>query len=129
MQPLELFKSIGRSCLYAWRGVDFAFRTQRNFRIHLLAAGAVWVLALALRFSRIELVLLALTVGLVITAELLNTGMEFVLNLLESRNHPVVRAAKDVAAGGVLLAVFISVGVGILLFGPKLKLCLPHCLP
>jgi hypothetical protein len=49
-----------------------------------------------------------------------NTALELTLNLLEAREHPVARAAKDVAAGGVFLMILASVAVGILLFGPRL---------
>ena len=53
-------------------------------------------------------------------AELFNTALEYLLNVLEARDHPIVRTAKDVAAGGTLAAVIGSVGVGLLLFGPRL---------
>jgi len=120
MKPLDLIRGILTSCAHAARGIGFAARSQRNFRIHLLAAGAVLAGALALGLSRVELVLLILTAGLVILGELINTGLEFLLNLLEARNHPTVRMVKDIAAGAVLTAVIGSVAVAFLLFGPKL---------
>ncbi|MBI3615575.1 MAG: diacylglycerol kinase family protein [Candidatus Omnitrophica bacterium] len=109
-----------RSCTYAVHGILFAARSQRNFRIHLLAAVVVPAAAVALGFSRLELVLVILTVSLVILGELLNTGLEFLLNLLEARDHPTVRAVKDIAAGAVFMAVVGSVGIGVLLFGPRI---------
>ncbi len=120
MAIIELIRNVIASCRYALRGVGFALRSQRNFRIHLLAAVGVLVAGGLLRFSRLEYALLVATVMVVILGELLNTAMEFILNLLESRNHPAVRAAKDIAAGGVLMVVFGSVIVGMLLFGPRL---------
>jgi len=116
----ELIQGIIRSCTYAVNGIIFATRSQRNFRIHLLAAVVVPAAAVALGFSRLELVLVILTVSLVILGELLNTGLEFLLNLLEARDHPTVRAVKDIAAGAVFMAVVGSVGIGVLLFGPRL---------
>lgn len=109
------------SCGHACRGLLFAFRSQRNFRIHLLITVVVLGAAVWLRFSRAEMILTILTVTLVILGELLNTSIEFVLNLLEVRHHPVVRTAKDIAAGGVFLTVAGSVLIGLLLFGPHLS--------
>ena len=108
------------SCGHAIRGIGFAFRSQRNFRIHLAAAVIVLLAAIWLRLGRLEIILTLLTVGLVIVAELLNTSIEYVLNLLEARHHPVVKTSKDIAAGGVLIAVGVSVMIGLLLFGPPL---------
>ena len=88
--------------------------------IHLSAAGGVLAVGLVLGLSRWELGLLILTVILVLQAELFNTALEFVLNLLERRGHPVVKAAKDIAAGAVLVTVLASIGMGLLLFGPRL---------
>ena len=117
---LEPVRALWISCTHAGRGILFAARCQRNFRLHLLAAVAALIAAAALQFDRVEMVLVILTVSMVILGELLNTAMEYTLNLLDAHQHPVVRAAKDIAAGGVLLCVFGSIVVGILLFGPRL---------
>jgi diacylglycerol kinase len=119
-RSLEGLFGFWTSCGHAFRGIGFAFRSQRNFRIHLAAAVVVLIAVVWLRLSRLEMILALLTVTLVIAAELLNTAVEYVLNLLEARHHPVVKTAKDVAAGGVLFAVAASVVIGLLLFGPPL---------
>lgn len=120
MRWLEPIRGIMTSCAYAMRGIFFAARSQRNFRIHLAAAAGVLAAGVALRFSRLELILLILTVSLVVVGELFNTALEFLLNLMEARNHPAVRAVKDIAAGAVFMTVVGSVAAGILLFGPRL---------
>lgn len=117
---LEGLFSFWISCGHACRGILFVFRSQRNFRIHLLAAVLVLLAAAGFRLSRMETILAVLTATLVIVVELLNTAVEYVLNLLEARHHPVVKTAKDVAAGGVLFSVGASVVIGLLLFGPPL---------
>ena len=117
---VDQMKEIVKSCGFAVEGLGFAFRSQRNFRICCLVGMLATVSGLALHFSRVEMVLLILTVCLIIMGELLNTALELTLNLLEAQNHPVVRAAKDVAAGGVFLAVLGTVVIGLFLFGPKL---------
>ena len=111
-----IFGSIG--C--AWEGLSYALRSQRNLRIHMAAAVTAVVAAVALEFTPLELALVVLTACVVILAEMLNTALEFALNLLEARDHPVVRAAKDLAAGGVLAAVAGSLLGAALLFGPRL---------
>ncbi len=114
------------SCFHAVEGILFAAHSQRNFRMHLAAGALVLAAGWWLNFSRLEMVLLILTVSLVISGELLNTALELVLNLLEARDHPVSRAAKDVAAGAVFMAVIGSVGVAVFLFGPKLTALARH---
>ncbi len=124
MKAFELCRELSSVCGAAWRGLLHAVRSQRNLRIHLLCAGAVLAAGVALDFSRPEMGILLLTVAAVLVSELFNTAVELVLDLLEARHHPVVRMAKDVAAGGVLVAVFGSVVVGLLLFGPRLRAAL-----
>ncbi len=109
-----------RSCKCAMRGIAFTVWSQRNFRIHLVAAVTMPVAGVALGFSRLELALLLLTIILVILGELFNTALELTLNLIESRNHPVVGAAKDIAAGAVFATSLGAIGMGVLLFGPYL---------
>lgn len=118
LQDLRAFAGSFRCAL---GGILFTLRSQRNFKIHLAIAITVLFLGAALRLDRLEFVLLLLTVLLVLLAELLNTALEIAMNLLEARDHPVVRHAKDIAAGAVLLAVIGSVVVGLFLFGPRLR--------
>lgn len=120
MRPAEFFRAVLASWGCAGRGLAFAVRSQRNFRLHLAAAGAALAAGVGLRFSRMELALLTATVGVVLFAELFNTALESALNLVERRNHPVVAVAKDVAAGAVLVMCFVAAIVGLLLFGPRL---------
>ncbi len=109
-----------KSCGYACHGILFVIRSQRNFRLHVLAGFLVCGAALFFHFSRVEFILLLLTVCLVLMGELLNTALEFLLNFVEARMHPTVRLAKDTAAGAVLIAVVGSIVIGCLLFGPHL---------
>lgn len=120
MRRFDLVLGMVKSCKHAAEGILFAARSQRNFRIHLAAAAAALAAGAALAFSRVEMMILILTVSLVIVAELFNTALEFLLNLLEARNHPAVRAVKDITAGAVFLMSIGSVVMGLLLFGPRL---------
>ncbi len=126
MSTMEGFHGWWASCGHACRGIVFAFRTQRNLRIHLLIAAAVVAAAIGLRLSRTHLILAIITVSMVILGEMLNTALEFALNLVEARDHPVVKTAKDIAAGGVFLAVVGAAIVGLLLFVPPLRALLQN---
>lgn len=105
---------------HAFAGLGYALRTQRNARIHLLIAAGVVALGLRLGLSRWEWVVIALTIGFVLVAELFNTVVEAVVDLASPEIHPLARVAKDVAAGAVLLAAILSVVIGLLILGPHL---------
>ena len=98
----------------AIEGVLWAVKTQRHMLLHLLAAVAVLLLALTLRLTLLEFALLALAIILVLFAELLNTALEVVVDLVSPDYHPLARCAKDVAAGAVLVASIGAVIMGYL---------------
>jgi len=109
-----------RSFGHAGRGLQSALATQPNLRVHAAIAvvvlGAAWLLG----FSALALALLAVTVGLVLAAELLNTALETFMDHAWPEKHERVRQAKDASAAAVLLAVLAAVLVGALLFGRRL---------
>jgi diacylglycerol kinase len=72
------------------------------------------------RVSAVEWALLALTIGMVFSTEMINTVAELAVDLLIQRHHPQAKIAKDVGAGAVLLAALAAVGVGAAIFGPRL---------
>ena len=109
-------KAFLKGFVYAGRGFWFCLRHERNFRIHLTAAAAVLALAPFFRLTRGEWAALILTLALVIGAEALNTAVEQAVDLASPGHHPKARAAKDAAAGAVLVCAAGAVGVGIALF-------------
>jgi len=113
-------RSIVESFRFAFSGLWYALRTQRNTRIHLLIAAAVVALGLWLGLSPTQWAVLALTVGFVLVGEMLNTVAEMLVNLVSPGYHPLAKVVKDVTAGAVLLAAIISVIVGLLVLGPPL---------
>jgi diacylglycerol kinase (ATP) len=102
-------------------GLVRAARTQRNIRLHLLFALGAVVAAVTLHLSTPEFVLVALVVGLVLVAELLNSALEGLVDLVVEHEHPLARAAKDVAAAAVLVAAAIALTCGWLIFVPRLR--------
>jgi diacylglycerol kinase (ATP) len=111
---------------YAWAGVRYAFQTQRNFRIHLVVGSVAIALSLLLHISRIEIAIIGLTIGFVLTMELLNTAIESVVDLtVKQTYHELAKIAKDCAAGAVLLSSMAAIVVaGSLLLPPLLTVLL-----
>jgi len=101
---------------YAIRGIVHALRTQRNMRLHFLVSACVFVAALALRISGLELIAIVFAVGLVLVAELINTAVETTVDLATASYDPLAAIAKDVAAGAVLVSAITAVAVGYVVF-------------
>lgn len=100
----------------ALRGIVHVVRSERNMRIHLLLGLLVVIFAAALGVGRLELVGLMLTIGLVLVAELFNTVVEEVVDLITPDYHPLAGTIKNIAAGAVLVAACTAAAVGYLVF-------------
>lgn len=101
---------------YAAEGVIYALRTQINMRIHVAAALLVIIAGLILRISRLDWLFVCVAMALVTVAELINTAVEAAVDLISPDIHPLAKAAKDTAAGAVLLAAVFAVIIGIFVF-------------
>ena len=108
-----------RSFRFAFAGIAYALRTQRNVRVHAVAACLVIAAGIYFRISAVEWAILALTIGFVFSAEMINTVAELAVDLLTQHYHPMAKVAKDVGAGAVLVAAIAAVGVGVAIFGPR----------
>jgi diacylglycerol kinase len=109
-----------RSFSFAGQGVWHVVRTQRNMRVHLLAGAAAIVAGLIVRISAADWACIVLAIGLVLTAETLNTVVEALTDLYTGEYHPLAKIAKDAAAGAVLISSVAAVGVGVAVFLPRL---------
>ncbi len=105
---------------YAFAGLWYLLRTQRNAQIHCLVAACAIALGAVLGLERWEWLVLVLTIALVLAAEGVNTAVEAAVDVATSTYHPLARIAKDVGAGTVLLCAIASVIVGCLIFIPHL---------
>ena len=105
---------------HAFAGMWFALRSQRNARIHVAIATVVLVLGLYLKLELIQWAIIVLTTGFVFTAELFNTVIESIIDLVTEEYHPLAKQAKDVAAAAVLTSAVVAVAVGALILGPPL---------
>lgn len=117
----EIAQNLWVSFQYAGSGLKYAFLTQRNFRIHALIGSIALGLGIALGLSLIEMALIGLTIGLVMTLELLNTAIEAVVDLVvDTQYHDLAKIAKDCAAGAVLMSTIAAIGVAACLLLPPL---------
>ena len=105
---------------YAFSGWWYVLRTQRNAWIHLVATIMTVTLGLWLSLVPQDWAILLLAIGLVWTAEFINTGIEAIVDLASPEKHPLAQVGKDVGAAAVLIAALIAVLVGILILGPPL---------
>jgi diacylglycerol kinase len=119
-RPSHRRHGLWKSVYFAFAGLGFLFRTQRNARIELAIGAAACAMAGWLRVSRAEWAVLVFTTALVLILEGLNTAVEAAIDLASPEVHPLAKAAKDLAAGMVLIAAIASVAVGLLILGPPL---------
>ncbi len=109
-----------RSFDFAAQGIFHTFRTQPNARIEAGIAGIIVILGVWLKVSPTQWAVLVTCMGLVLGLEILNTGIEALVDLVSPDPHPLAKVAKDAAAGAVFWAAIISVIVGLLILGPPL---------
>lgn len=105
---------------HAIDGVIRAFKTERNLRIDYIIGLTVLISSLFFDFTKTEFACICLTIGFVIFAEMINSTVEYIVNLLTDKYDERAKAAKDIAAGGVLIASCVSVVVAYFLFVDKI---------
>jgi diacylglycerol kinase (ATP) len=104
---------------YAINGIIHAVRTQRNMRIHMIAALLVLTACFFYDLSKFEIILLTITITMVIVAEMFNTAIECAIDLTANYYHPLAKVAKNTAAGAVLITAINAVIVGYIIFWDK----------
>jgi diacylglycerol kinase len=118
--PRRWRQSLWRSFRVACGGLVVALRRDRNVRLHAVATAFVLLAGGLCRLNRIEWALVALAMGVVWAAELLNTAIEAAVDLAAPDHHELARLSKDVSSAAVLMAAVSAVAVGLLIFGPRL---------
>lgn len=109
-------RSFLSSFKFATEGIRYAVTTQVNMKVHVIVAVIVISAATCLHVSSVDWLFLLLAITLVMMAELFNTAIEAVVDLVSLEIHPLAKAAKDTAAGAVLLTAAFAVVVGIVVF-------------
>jgi len=122
MKENKRFSIVARikSATHAWRGLNIVFKTTHNAWLQIFFAVLAIYLGYVLNISQYEWLALIFAIGIVIITETINTAFEIDINLTSPQYHPYARDTKDIAAGSVLLAVFLSLVVGSIIFLPKI---------
>lgn len=111
-------KALGMSFVYAIRGIFYCLHRERNMRIHFICMAYMYYFLLGFDFfelSRTQFAIIFLANAIVVAGELVNTAIERSVDLHCKERHPLAKAAKDTAAGAVLVAAVGAVAVGIAL--------------
>ena len=109
---------------FAFRGIYFFFKNEIHAKIHLLAVFVTSIAAYFFHVSAIELCLILLCFALVLVAEIMNSAIENLVDLISPDIHPLAGKAKDLAAGAVLIAAIFAVVIAAIIFLPKILLLL-----
>jgi diacylglycerol kinase (ATP) len=105
---------------FAVEGIIHVLRTQRNMRIHFLAAVGVLVAGLAIGISKLELIALLLAIAFVFITEMINSALEQAIDVATTSFDPLAKLAKDIAAGAVLIATVNAIAIGYLVFSGEI---------
>jgi diacylglycerol kinase len=109
------------SFYHAFAGISSTFKSERNFRVHLIAAALAIVLGFILKIGSLQWLAVTFSIGLVLTAECINTAVEHIVDLVTERTyHDAAKAAKDTAAAAVLVASLCAAVTGFMVFLPPL---------
>jgi undecaprenol kinase len=107
---------------YASMGILHAYKAEQNIRIHSFIGMIVCIAAFFLKVSRIEWLIIVSLIGGMISLELINTAIERTIDLITDKKFYVLaKQAKDLAAGAVLIYAFVSVIIGLIIFGEKIS--------
>ena len=113
---MKLIKSFG----YAIKGMMIALRDEQNMRIHLLAIAVVTVAGIYLGLTAIEWAILALTIGFVVSMEMMNSAIEAIVDYVSPEYNKEAGRIKDLAAGAVLVAAIVATVIAVYIFGNKI---------
>lgn len=112
------FRKQIRSFGYAWHGIWCCIGKEQNLSFHLIATVLVIGAGCFFQITRTEWAIVLLCIGIVISAELFNTAIEKLVDLVSPQRHPVAGQVKDIAAGAVLVCAFAAMIVGLVIFLP-----------
>ncbi len=119
MNPRQEYKKLINSFKYAIEGIISSFKTERNMKIHVLAMIIVIALGLFFKLNKVEWCFIIIAIASVISAELFNTAIETVVDMVSPERNPKAKLAKDIAAGAVLVVAIGAAIIGFIIFGPR----------
>ena len=107
---------------YAIEGIVHVFRTQKHMRFHFLSVIIAGIFCLLLKLNYLEIVAIVFAISFVIFAELINTAVETVVDMVTQKYHPLAKFAKDIAAGAVLVASINAIIIAVIILFNRNKI-------
>lgn len=104
----------------AFNGIKYFFLHEKNGKIQLCVASIVVFVAAGMDVSTMQWIALLFCIAMVLAAEMMNTAIEHLCNMIQEEYHPVIKIVKDVSAGAVLFISIISAIIGCIIFIPKI---------
>lgn len=122
-------QGFGNTFKNARKGFRLVLKSEKNIRVHLVVASLVMTAAVLLRFDAVKFCILLLAISSVMSAEMLNSAIEFTLDsVYHNKYNRMVGMAKDISAGAVMLSTIISISIGVILFGKSVvEIVLRNC--
>ena len=112
------FKKQLRSFGYAWKGIRCCVGKEQNLSFHLIVTVLTIIAGFLLDITRTDWMIVILCIGVVIAAELFNTAIEKLVDLVSPERHPIAGQVKDIAAGAVLVCAATAAIIGLVVFIP-----------
>ena len=109
-----------RSFVYAFKGIRYSVLKQHNFQIHIALAIIAVLLGYLLKISILEWISIIIVIGMVLAAEIFNTSIEELVNLVSPERNKKAGVIKDLAAGAVLILAITAFITGTIIFLPKI---------
>ena len=120
MKKVLSIKRLRKSFGYAFKGIDDVIKHEPNMKIHVVVAILVVIMAIILKVSIIEWIILVLLIGSVLAAETINTTIENLVDMYTKEYDEKAKIVKDTAAGTVLILAITSAIIGLIIFIPKI---------
>ena len=114
------FKRLVKSFLYAFKGIISAFKTEQNLWVDLLGFLVAITLGIWLKINNIEWIIIILTSGCCFFFEMMNTALEYTVDMAMPNIHPLAKSAKDIAGGAVLIGDLFALIGALIIFIPKI---------
>ncbi len=115
---IRSIKAFTKSFGYALKGFLFMLKDERNFKVQLFIALIALALGIYFPLQNIEWILLILCIAMVLSAEMINTAMERIINEIHPNYNSKAKAIKDIAAGAVLVLSIASLIIGLIIIIP-----------
>jgi diacylglycerol kinase (ATP) len=109
-----------KSFVFAFSGIKTFFSTEHNSWIHVIAAITAISLGIVLKINDYQWCLIVMVIGLVIVAEIINTAIEKIVDMVSPQYNEMAKKVKDMSAAAVLVAAITALCVGVFIFVPKL---------